>query len=165
MSLNRLACLCRRWVVPAVLLAGSAIVSARAVPATQYALEDGAALQTVNAFHKALAHGNAAEAASLLDDHAVVYEEGGAETSKSQYVASHLPADIEFLRTVREVVLGRVGHEDADHAWVATQGRLSGRYKDKPVDRLTTETMVLLRTPSGWRIVHIHWSSRAADGA
>ena len=26
---------------------------------------------------------------------------------------------------------------------------------------LSTETMVLKNTPNGWRIVHIHWSSRS----
>ena len=29
------------------------------------------------------------------------------------------------------------------------------------VNRLTTETMVLKRHADGWRIHHIHWSSRA----
>ena len=32
----------------------------------------------------------------------------------------------------------------------------------KPLDRVTTETMILRRDRSGWKIVHIHWSSGAA---
>jgi ketosteroid isomerase-like protein len=40
---------------------------------------------------------------------------------------------------------------------------MKGAYKGKPVDRLTTETMVLRKTPDGWRIVHVHWSSAARN--
>jgi len=135
-----------------------------AEPALQRGAEDGESQRAVEAFHAALAHGDAAGAASLLDDTAVIYEEGEAETSKSQYVASHLPADIAFLRTIRETIINRVGHADGDLAWVATQGHMSGRIKDKTIERDTTETMVLRHTPAGWRIVHIHWSSKAAGG-
>ena len=33
-------------------------------------------------------------------------------------------------------------------------------FKGKAIDSITLETMVLRREQSGWRIVHIHWSSR-----
>jgi hypothetical protein len=35
-------------------------------------------------------------------------------------------------------------------------------FNGRPVDRLTVETMLLRRHADGWRIQHIHWSSRAA---
>ena len=40
-------------------------------------------------------------------------------------------------------------------------GRTTGQFNGRAVDRLTTETMVLKRLADGWRIHHIHWSSRA----
>jgi hypothetical protein len=46
-------------------------------------------------------------------------------------------------------------------AWIATEGRTSGNYKGKAVDRITAETMVLQRKGRAWKIVHIHWSSAA----
>jgi ketosteroid isomerase-like protein len=48
-----------------------------------------------------------------------------------------------------------------DLAWVASEASLSGNVSDKPVNVIGTETIVLRRTLAGWRIVHIHWSSRA----
>lgn len=47
-----------------------------------------------------------------------------------------------------------------DLAWIASEGRTTGDYKGKTVDRLTAETMILTRVGDAWRIFHIHWSSR-----
>jgi ketosteroid isomerase-like protein len=121
-----------------------------------------AAAATVDAFHAALRSGNSGAAAALLADDALIYESGGAERSKAEYEASHLPADIEFSKAVREMLLRRSGAATASLAWVASEGRLSGSFRGKPVNRVTTETMVLRRTPTGWKIIHIHWSSAAA---
>ena len=121
--------------------------------------ESQAAAQTVDAFHAALGRGDAAAAGAMLDDTALIFEEGEAEQSKAAYVDGHLPADIAFLKEVRDVVAIRRGAAAGGLAWIATEGRAQGRYHDKAVDRRTTETMVLRRTPQGWRIVHIHWSS------
>lgn len=124
--------------------------------------EAGAAAQAVDAFHAALGRGDAAAAAALLDDDALVFEEGEAEQSKSAYAAGHLAADIAYLKAVRETTADRNGAATGDLAWIATRGRALGRFHDKAVDRATTETIVLRRTPQGWRIVHIHWSSHAS---
>ena len=48
-------------------------------------------------------------------------------------------------------------------AWITSEVRTTGTYKGKAVDRRTVETMVLRRAKAGWKIVHIHWSSAAAD--
>ncbi len=130
-----------------------------------FSAEAQAASQAVNDFHAALARGDAAAGAALLDDMASIFEEGGAEQTKAAYVAGHLPADIAYLKDVRNVIVARTGAAAGGLAWIATQGRAQGHYHDKAVDRDTTETMVLRRTPQGWRIVHIHWSSHAAKPA
>ena len=123
------------------------------------------AARAIDDFHAALARGDAAAAAALLDDMASIFEEGGAEQTKAAYVAGHLPADIAYLKDVRDVIVARTGAAADDLAWIATQGRAQGHYHGKAVDRDTTETMVLRRTPKGWRILHIHWSSHAAKPA
>ena len=58
-------------------------------------------------------------------------------------------------------VTRRSGWADGDIAWIASEGRTTGQFNGRAVDRLTTETMVLKRHADGWRIHHIHWSSRA----
>ena len=133
-----------------------------AAPSVALSAEARDAERVVDAFHDALARGDAAAAAAMLDDSAVIYEEGEAEQSRAAYVASHLPADIAFLKGVKETVVDRVGGASSGTAWIATRGRIEGRFRDKPVNRETTETMVLRRDARGWRIVHIHWSSKSS---
>lgn len=50
---------------------------------------------------------------------------------------------------------------EGDVARVLTEGRTTGGFNARPVDRLTAETMILNRDGHVWRIRHIHWSSRA----
>lgn len=45
-------------------------------------------------------------------------------------------------------------------AWVASEARLSGAPAGKPVELISLETLVMKKAANGWRIVHIHWSSR-----
>ena len=118
--------------------------------------------RTVDAFHAALARADTNGAAALLAEDATVFEQGEAELSKSAYTASHLVADIAYLREVRETVTGRSGGVTGRLAWIATQGRSQGRFQDRDVDRQTTETMILRLTSEGWRIAHVHWSSHGA---
>jgi hypothetical protein len=73
-----------------------------------------------------------------------------------------MPGDMAFARAVPGIVTNRSGDSDGNTAWIASEGRTTGNFKGKPVDRLSTETMVLVRTGDAWRIRHIHWSSRAA---
>ena len=121
----------------------------------------GAAESTVDAFHAALSRGDAKAAEALLADDALIFEEGGAERSKAQYAAQHLPADIAFSQVVASSLIRRSGAAEGALAWVSSEGRMSGTYKGKAINRATTETMILRRVGSEWKIVHIHWSSAA----
>ena len=115
----------------------------------------------VDAFHAALSRGDTGSAASLLADDALIFEEGGAERSKAEYAAHHLPADAAFSKLVASTLARRTGSANGAFAWIASEGRMSGTYKGKAVDHATTETMVLRRVGRSWKIVHIHWSSGA----
>jgi len=120
------------------------------------------AAAVVDAFHSALAKGDTKAAAALLADDALIFEQGGAERTKAEYAAHHLPADAEFSKAVTSATIRRSAHTEGGIAWVATEGRTKGNYKGKPLDRQTTETMVLRQIGKSWKIVHIHWSSGAA---
>jgi ketosteroid isomerase-like protein len=117
------------------------------------------AAAVVDAFHAALHRGDTRAAASLLADDALIFESGGAERSKAEYAAHHLPADAEFAKVVSSSVTRRSGYSDGPLAWIATEGRTTGSYKGKALDMTTTETMILRRAGLEWKIVHIHWSS------
>lgn len=137
--------------------------AARAVPD---ALCEGAAvreaLAVVEAFDAALERGDGAAALALMSEDALVLEQGGAERSRARYAAEHLESDMAFSRATQGAVIRRAGCSAGEVAWIGTESRVRGRFRDKDVDRLTAETMVLRRTRDGWRVVHIHWSSRAA---
>lgn len=124
--------------------------------------EAGAAARVVDAFHAALKAGEPDKAAALLASDVLVFEAGGAERSKTDYAAAHLAADAKFEGAADSTPQQRTGTASGGLAWIATEGRVRGQSGDKVVERLTTETMILRRTPAGWRIVHVHWSSRAA---
>ena len=131
-------------------------------PGVAAAASQSAPVLVVEDFHAAMGRGDAAGVADFLLDDAVIFEQGGAESSKAEYVEAHLPGDIAYSQGMTDTVTSRRSSVQGNLAWVLTQGRTTGTYEGKPVDRLTTETMVLKKTRGGWRIAHIHWSSRAA---
>lgn len=119
---------------------------------------------TVDAFHAALHRGDARGASALLADEALIFESGGVEHTKAEYAAHHLPADAEFSRGVSSVVMQRTVRATGNLAWVASEGRTTGTYNGKSIAVRTTETMILHKSGSSWRIVHVHWSSGANHG-
>lgn len=119
-----------------------------------------AVVATVTAYHRALVEGDSAAALALLAADAVVLESGGME-SRAEYRDGHLPSDIAFARAVsairgpiRVTVIG-------DVAWAVSTSESRGQYRDRAINSAGAELMVLSRTPSGWQIRAIHWSSRS----
>lgn len=120
------------------------------------------ASDVVDAFHLALKANETDMALAWLAEDVMVFEEGGAERSRAEYAAHHLEADASFAAVTEATILRRASWADGAVAWVTSEGRTTGLAGDRTIDRLTVETMVLKRGPDGWRIQHIHWSSRAA---
>lgn len=118
------------------------------------------AAAVVDEFQKFLAQGKTREASALLDPNVLIFEGGGAERSRAEYASHHLKSDAEFMKSATVAVLSRTGDVVGDLAWVATESRLRTDGA-KSLDLMTTETMVLKRMPAGWRVTHIHWSSKA----
>lgn len=155
-----------RLILAAVLVVSAPAAMAHepaAAPASARVVDEAAApaIAVVDAFHAALGSGERDAALALLTDDVMVLEEGGAERSRDEYAGHHLPADMTFAAATEAEITGRVAWVEGDIAWVLTEGRTSGAFNGRPVDRLTAETMILHRQAEGWRIRHIHWSSRA----
>ena len=143
-----------------VALAPQAIAQAPATAVPSLPAMTQPAAAAVDAFHAALRRGDSKAALALVADEAIVFEEGRAERSKSEYAARHAEADAAFSKAVSSVRSRRTGHSVADLAWIASESRTKGSFNGRPVDRIMVETMVLRRDTSGaWKIVHIHWSS------
>jgi ketosteroid isomerase-like protein len=117
--------------------------------------------RALEAFHTALRSGKRNAALALLAEDALIYESGHAER-KSEYAAHHLDADIAFAKAVPGTTLKRSGQRVGQFAWLTTEGRTTGSYKGKAMDRRTVETALLRSQADKWLIVHLHWSSAAA---
>lgn len=117
--------------------------------------------RTVASFHEALAGGDREAALRLLDPKVTIFESGGAELSRDEYASHHLGSDMEFSAATTRRVVGRTVEEAHDAAWVLTRSETSGTFREKEIDILGTESVLLTRGEHGWRIVHIHWSSRS----
>lgn len=114
----------------------------------------------VEQFSSALKAGDLKRAGEVLADDVLILESGGAERSRDEYLGGHATHDAAFLKDAHIQITRRTARMEAAIAWVGTESELHATKAGKPLTLLSTETMVLKNTPAGWRIVHIHWSSR-----
>lgn len=149
MNLHRKLCL-------AAVLAVSVALSNHVVAAES---DEARVKATVSAFHQALLDGDREAALRLLAPDAVVLEGGDLET-RQQYEDHHLAADIQFARATRSTRSAVSATVHGDAAWASSASTTSGLFNGKPINMIGAELMVLSRTPSGWVIRAIHWSSR-----
>ncbi len=121
---------------------------------------DDSVAAAVHAFHDALAAGDSARALALLHSDVQVFESGHAEDLE-EYRSGHLGADMEFAAsTERELLAEEVSRLDGRLALYLSEYRMTGSFRGREIDGHGTETMLLVRSAEGWRIRHIHWSSR-----
>jgi ketosteroid isomerase-like protein len=113
------------------------------------------------ALHDALAAGDATRVQGLLDSKVMIMEGGDVERSLKEYAAHHLPADLKFMKGVTYQLERQTGDSSGDLAWVASEAAITGSSDGKPVALVSTETLVLKNVGGSWKVVHIHWSSKA----
>jgi ketosteroid isomerase-like protein len=145
-----------RWLAPLALLVWIPGLLEAQQPT---AAAEAEVLDAVHGFHDALAAFDSTAALRHLHPEVVIYEGGHAETL-DEYRGGHLPADMAFATgTLRERTAESV-RLWGEQALYTSESHTTGRWRDRDIDARGTETMVLVRTPDGWRILHIHWSSR-----
>lgn len=138
--------------------------AAATAPVADVPAEAGAAVAVVDRFGSALAAGDLATVASLLDPDVLILETGGAERSRDEYMAHHAKSDAQFLKGTHSQLTQRRARVEGDLVWVGSQSELHASKDGKPLTLSSTETMLVKHTPDGWKIVHIHWSSRPKKG-
>ena len=129
-------------------------------PSPQTLAQDSAGVAAAVArFHQALEAGDSAAVLALLAPDAVILESGGVE-DVAEYRGHHLPADIEFARAIQGTRTPVQVRVRGDVAWASATSVSQGHFRGRAVNSAGAELMVLNRTPEGWRITAIHWSSR-----
>ena len=119
-----------------------------------------AAVAVAERFSDALASGDLKTVEDLLARDVLILESGGAERSRDEYLGHHAISDARFLEGTHRQLLSRRARTAGDLVWIGSESELHAEKDGKPLVLLSTETMVLRQTPHGWRITHIHWSSR-----
>ena len=127
-----------------------------------YEAPAGSPVRAVQALHEAMSAGDAKRVQDVLDPKVLIMEGGNVERSRVEYAGHHLPADLKFMQAIDYKLERQTGDTVGDLAWVASEARLSGTREGKPIDLVSTESLVLKKAAAGWKVVHIHWSSRAA---
>ena len=117
-----------------------------------------AAVAVAERFNRALSSGDLATVEALLAADVLILESGGAERSREEYMGHHAVSDAAFLKGAHRQ--GPVERAAGEFAWVGTESELHAQKDGQPLTVQSDETMVLKETADGWRIVHIHWSSR-----
>lgn len=129
------------------------------LPRVQPTTDSAGALAAVTRFHAALAAGDSTGALSLLSNDVMILESGGVET-RDEYRSHHLPGDMAFAQAIKSDRLVRRVTVRGDVAWVTGTSTTTGDYRGRAVNSAGAELVVLVRTPQGWRISAVHWSSR-----
>jgi ketosteroid isomerase-like protein len=142
------------WLLPL-----GATAAAQEQPAVSRQQDENAIRPVVEGFHDALSAGDSTGALTYLHDDLIVYEAGHAETLE-EYRSGHLASDMAFSRSVvfaterDTVVPGR------ELSLYFREYSMKGNYRDNEIDAHGVESIVLALTDKGWKIRHIHWSSR-----
>lgn len=122
---------------------------------------DSAVAATADAFTDAIVRHDSLAAARILAPDAWILE-GGAVETREEYLAHHFHSDSQFLGSMERSPLSRDIRTAGDVAWITSASSLAGTWRDRAVDLVSVETLVLVRGPEGWKITAVHWSSGSA---
>lgn len=118
------------------------------------------AVATLERFANALSAGKLDAAGAELDPGVLILESGGAERSRDEYLGGHAKNDAAFLGKAHVTLKRRTAQAAGDLVWVGSESEIHTSKDGKPLAISSTETAVLRKTVTGWKIVHLHWSSR-----
>ena len=118
-----------------------------------------AAVAAVEQFHAALAAADSSRAVSLLADDVLIVESGNIQT-RAQYLGGHLGADMKASQgpkgdrsMVQVTIIG-------DAAYIVSKTVTAPSGVAGNTGSESAELMVVAKTPNGWKIKAVHWSSR-----
>ena len=109
-----------------------------------------AASETADRFHAALAAGDRMAVEAILAPDAVVLS-AGRHYARAEYLGGPFVRDARALVGGAPEPLYRRTGVAGDAAWVASTQRVGGAER--------AELLVMKRTPEGWRVAAVHWSS------
>ena len=123
---------------------------------------DSLSLQTsIEAFKAGLKSGDKDVVASFLDENVLIFEHGHVERSKQEYLGGHFNSDAAFLGATSTEIVKISTTENGELGRHFAETRTRGEFRGSQVDSAGTETLLLKKSDTGWKIYHIHWSSHS----
>jgi len=146
------------------MLAGPAFAqSASTQPATAQSAAENEATKVVDDFMAKLSSNQLEAARQAMTPNAVVIANGLVLGTRDGYIDGAAKADAVAMKSVRSrELMHRDSQVGAQVGWVVSEKRMVGEAAGQMRAMVLTETFLLAKTPSGWKISGIHWSSRAA---
>lgn len=130
-------------------------------PSISISPEATEAVRVVDSFSSAMTANNLAGAGTFLDPGAVIVANGVAHGSRDEYLNTTGKARAAFLGKAQAQLVRRQARGGPNFVWVVSSSTYKASEAGKPpASMLSTETMLLRKGPQGWKIIHIHWSSR-----
>lgn len=120
------------------------------------------AVEVVDTFMLELGKGQLERARQLMAPEAIVLADGRVLGNRDTYIDGAAKADVAALGSVQRELMRRDAHAGPNFSWVMSELRLRGPSAARGQGDVVVETMLLARRGNGWKIVHIHWSSRRA---
>ena len=142
-------------------IAGVALVLLILTTSTKADEEKYGPTQIADALHEALTAGDQEQIFDVIAPDVLIFESGGVEASREEYASHHMHSDMKFMAGMDREIISRQVTQDGAMAVVSTSSKLVGSYQDNQLDLASTETLVLKKGDHGWRIHHIHWSSKS----
>jgi hypothetical protein len=134
--------------------------NATAISASETSPAARDAAQTVDAFMSALVSGQLEQARQQMTPNAVVVANGEVLGERDEYIDGAAKGDSAALRTVQRELVRRDARAGTDVAWVVSEKRVRSAAGPQGPSEVVIETMLLAKTPLGWKITHVHWSGR-----
>lgn len=113
-----------------------------------------------DALYAALRTGDENAVEKILAEDVLILEGGHAQSSRADYMGGHMKSDMAFLPNVNSTTLDRKVSQAGDLAWVITHSRTQGSYRDKEIDELSREMLVMKHDGHNWRVTLIHWGEK-----
>ena len=120
-----------------------------------------AAVQAVDAFMAAMAGGQFETARQLMTPDAMVMANGVVLGPRDAYIDGAAKQIAAALQNSKRELLHRKVDAGPNVAWVLSEKLVKPSKQGVPAEVLT-ETMLLARTAQGWKVAHVHWSTRPA---
>ena len=121
------------------------------------------AARVVDGFMASLSNGQLEAARQSMTPDAVVIANGTVLGTRDGYIDGAAKGDAIAMKSVRSrELMHRDARVGAQYGWIVSEKRMVGEGAGQLRAMVLTETVLLTKTASGWKISGIHWSSRDA---